>query len=515
MAILAVVFAFVGCDEEFTEVGGEIINNPSNVELREIEVNAYSQKIDSVQTNNLANYILGVNNHPVFGESVASIVTQVNLSSADPDFGENVMLDSVVMTIPYFATEIAGGTDEEITYDLDSIYGNESFKLSVFETSFFLNDLDPDAGFEQSQKYYSYQQDVIEQNILGEPLYVDDNFKPSSQSITSYEIDGVGENDTIVNSPALRVKLPLDYFKQKIIERAGSDVLLNNSNFRDYFRSLFIKAEPNGTGGSQILLDFSGQNQQAKISLYYTSDVQSGDETVNRRGSYDLSLAGNRFNTFEGEFPENVTQIINSQSEETGSENIYLKAQEGSVAVINIFPDAEVLQNLRDEELLVNEADLTFYVNDDLIEGGDQPRRLYLYDLENNTILADYALDVTFNATSPDLSLTRFSGIQTEDDENGTFYTIRITNHVSSIINEDAENVKLGLVIVPNINSVVARSQQGGIIGSVMSATRNVPMIDRIPAVNSLTPAGTVLHGNLSEDEDKRLKLQIYYTNFN
>ena len=34
-AIMAVVFAFIGCDEEFTEVGGEIITNPSNVELRE------------------------------------------------------------------------------------------------------------------------------------------------------------------------------------------------------------------------------------------------------------------------------------------------------------------------------------------------------------------------------------------------------------------------------------------------------------------------------------------------
>lgn len=516
MAISAVVFAFIGCDEEFTEVGGEIINNPSNVELREVEVKAYSQKINSIQTNNLSNYILGVHNHPVFGESAASIVTQLELSSANPDFGENVKLDSVVMTIPYFSTE-STSADNEILYELDSIYGNDSFKLSVYETSYFLNNFDPAAGFEQRQKYYSDQQDLIEQNIVGDPIYTNDNFKPSAQSYTSYEVGDDGENDTITNAPALRIKLPLEYFQQKIIDKEGSAELLNNANFKNYLRSLFIKAESNGSGGSQILLNFNDQSQAPKISLYYLRDSEEDGETEQVRASYDLNMRGvNRFNTFEVDFPENVTQTIQAQSEETGAENIYLKAQEGSMAVIELFPDANVLADIREEELLVNEADLTFYINEDL-SGGDQPRRLYLYDLTNNTFLADYALDVTYSVTNPDVSLNNFSGIvQTDEAENGTFYTIRITNHVSSIINEDADNVKLGLVIVPNINSVVSRSQQGVIVGSAMSATREMPdLIDRIPAVNSLSPTGTVLHGNLSNDEEKRLKLRIYYTNYN
>lgn len=516
-AIMAVIFTFGACDEDFTEIGGEIINNPSNVVLREVEVNAYSQKINSIQTNNLNNYFLGSITHPVYGESTASIVTQLSLSNPDPDLGENIKLDSVVMTIPYYSTEVeAENSESEIEYTLDSVYGNGSFNLKIYETGFFLNDFDPEADFEQRQKYYSDQQDIVEQNILGAPIYTEDNFEPSAETYVTYELNSDGENDTITNAPALRLRLPVDYFQKKIIDKIGSDELLDNNSFKDYFRSLLLKAESNGSN-RQILFNLS--SQEAKITLYYTSDQEGTDgEEERARGVLALNIFGNnRFNTYQGEFPANILQNINSQSAEAGAENLYLKSQEGSMAVIELFPDPEVLENLKEEELLVNEADLTFYVNEDLASNDLQPRRLYLFDLTNKTILADYALDVSYSPSNPELSLTTFSQpLKVAEDESGSFYKLRITNHVSSIINEDAENVKLGLVIVSNINSVVVRGQQGGILGSVMSDTRGMPpLINKVPAETLLSPYGTILHGNMSADEEKRLKLNIYYTNFN
>ncbi|GAA4645217.1 DUF4270 domain-containing protein [Pontixanthobacter gangjinensis] len=515
-ALLAVVFAFTGCDEEFTEVGGEIITNPSNVELREVEVKAYSQKINSVQTNNLPNNVLGVTNNPVYGQGAASIVSQLTLSTEDPDFGDNPVLDSVVLTIPYFSRQSEASTAQEIVYELDSIYGSESFKLSIYETSYFLNDYDPEVGFEQRQKYYSDQQEQVEQNIVGEPLFVEDEFKPSPLPFTTYEINAEGENDTIANAPALRIKLPVDYFQEKILDKAGSSELLNNGNFRNYIRSLLIKAEPNGSGGSQVLLNFADQNSPSRISLYYKRDLEVDGETERVRTRFNLGVGSgsNRFNTFTGEFPEGVSQAIAGQTAEMGAENLYLKAQEGSMAVIELFPDEDELEAIRAEELLVNEANLTFYVNDDLVSG-DEPRRLYLYDLNNNRFLFDYGVDISYRGGNPDNSLINFSQPVAED-ENGRFYTLRITNHVSGIINEGDDNVKLGLVIVPNINAVAARDQQGNVVGSVMSSVRNTPgPVEQIPSVNSLTPTGTILYGNMADDVDKRLKLKIYYTNYN
>jgi len=517
-AFIAVVFAFVACDEDFTEIGGEIINNPSNVALRQVEVNAYSQKINSVQTNNLNNYFLGSINHPVYGESTASIVTQLGLSTTNPNFGDNVQLDSVVMTIPYYSSRIATGNNE---YQLDSIYGEGSFDLKIYETSFFLRDLDPDTDFEQAQKYYSDQQEEVEQNIIGQPIYTDANFSPSDQAYVSYEVDASGENDTIAKTPAFRIKLPVTFFEEKIIDKEGSEELSNNTNFRDYFRSLYIKAEPNAGENLQILFNFA--TAEASIDLYYTTENENVDGEVQRsRGMYTLNIAGgNSFNTYTGEFPGNILQNITEQSEETGADNLYIKAQEGSMAVIELFPDAEVLEDLKAEELLVNEAELSFYVNEDLVNGDFQPRRLYLFDVTNNTIIADYALDATYNPSNPELSLTTFSEpLKVAEDGSGSFYKLRVTNHVSSILNEDAENVKLGLVVVPNINTVAVRDGQGGFTAIPMSQTRVVPpfteqVIDQIPSGSLLSPDGTVLHGNLSTDDEKRLKLNIYYTNFN
>lgn len=499
---LVVVFAFVGCDEDYTDIGGEIINNPTDVELREVEVNAYSRKINSIQTNNLTNYFLGVNKHPVYGESTASIVTQLTLGNADPEFGENVELDSVVLMLPYFSTEDEVNSSEgEIEYVLDSVYGEGSFKLSVYETSYFLNDLDPNAGFEERQKYYSDQQPEIEENIVGEALYVDETFQPSSESFVTYEVES-GQNDTVVNPPALYVNLPVQYFQQKIIDKEGSDELLNNNNFRNYFRSLLIKAEENGTDGNQILFNLSDAN--SRITLYYSHDVEEDDETVRERGSFSLNLSGgNKFNTYIGEFPETVLTAIENQPGENGSENLYLKAQEGSMAVIELFPDETVLDELKENDWLVNEANLTFYVDQDKLNGAVEPERVYLYDVENNALLVDYQIDASNNENNPLLSRSVFSGpLERDEDENGVSYKIRITQYIANVLSGDAENVKLGLVITGNINN------------PSLSAVRGVEGVDRVPASSMITPYGTVLYGDEASDDEKRLKLRIYYTDY-
>lgn len=504
-AVLAVFFAFTACDDEFTEIGGEIINNPTDVDLMEVEVNAYSSKINSIQTNNLSNLFLGVNKNPVYGESTASIVSQLSLSRTNPEFGENVELDSVVMTLPYYSSEDQNSTAEEAEFVLDSVFGGGSFNLAIYETNYFLSDYDPEQGFQERQKYYSDQQGVIEQNIIGEALYTEEDFEPSAATYTAYELTSDGDIDTLVKVPALRVKLPNEYFKEKIIAKEGSDELFNNNNFKNYFRSIFVKAEANESEGVQILFDMNNQN--AKITLYYTEEDEEGERT---RDSFSLNFAStqstsvNRFNTYQGEFPEDVLQKIEAQQEGSGgSENLYLKSQEGSMAVINLFPDETVLEQLREEERLVNEANLIFYVDQDKLNGSIEPDRLFLYDIENNVSLVDYQNDPTANESVPRLSRTTFSApLEKGEDENGIFYKVKITQHLANILNGDTENVDLGVVITGNINL------------PGLSGVRQMENVERVPSSTLLLPFGTVLHGDESADEEKRLKLRIYYTDY-
>ena len=503
---LLVIFSIVGCDEDFSSIGGEIIDNPTNVELREVEVNAYSAKINSIQTNNLQDYLLGVNNHPVYGQSTASILTQVSLSQPDPEFGNNVQLDSVVLKIPYFSTQLAPETgDTTVEYELDSVFGNAPFKLSIFENNFVLNDLDPDANFEERQRYYSDQQEAFEQNIIGEALFIDEDFEPSAEPYRDIVDGQTGGADTIIAPPALRVKLPVNFFKQKIIDQEGNDVLSSNANFTNHFRSLLIKAEAITEDGTLMLLNLA--NSEAKITLYYTFEEENQGETERVSERYDLNIAGNnRVNTFTGEFPEGLIQEIEAQGPENlGAENLFLKGMEGSMAVIEIFNDSTELAVLRTNNWLINEANLKFYVNQDRLNGATEPERLFLYDLTNNQVILDFTNDPTINDSNPITSRTDFSqALERDEDGNGIFYRVRVTQLINSILNDEEEPVKLGLVITTNINNA-----------STSAVRRMDYNIDQVPAASIPTPKGTVLYGNLASDESNRLKLRIFYTDTN
>lgn len=505
-AVLVVGFSFIACDDDFSTVGGEIIENPADVEVEEYEVTAYSKKLNSVQTNNLTDHLLGVYNDPIYGRSEASILTQLSLSTNNPNFGEETSLDSVVLTIPYYSTEGDSDENDNIEYALDSIYGEGSFKLSVQESRYFLSDFDPEANFQDRQKYYSDQQDLFEQNLVGEVIYEDDNFLPSSEAIVTYGVDDEGEQDTITSGPALRIKLPVEYFQEKIINKEGSAELSNNNNFREYLRGLFIKAEAINDEGSMILFDLNEGN----VSLHYTHQTETTnengeDETEEVTGTYQLNFGSNVVNTFEGDFPAEVLQAITGADKENGEENLFLKGGEGSMAIIELFEDEAQLEELRENNWLINEANLIVYVNQDMMNGISEPERLYIYDVENNRVLADYSFSESrlgdLNPEDPFNSMATFSTpLERNEEGDGISYTLNLTQHLTGVMNYDEENVKLGLVVTQNINETAS------------SAVRGEEEVSRVPAMSLLAPQGTVLYGNAAEDEDKRLKLRVFYT---
>lgn len=504
-ALFGIAVSFTACDDEFVEVGGEVIENPTDIDFLELEVGSYTQDLKSVQTNNLTDYQLGAYNHPVYGLKQASILTQLSLGSTPPAFGTEPELDSVVMSIPYYSREGESNDAGDFDYILDSIFGNQPFKLSIYESGYFLNDLDPDADFQDAQKYYSDQQDVFEQNIVGEALYVDENFRPSSNEIVDYEFNGE-ENDTIVSPPALRIKLPVSFFEQKILDRAGSSQLSNNNNFRNYFRGLFIKAEAINNDGSLIFLNPAS----GRVRLYYTNEQEIEDEdgetqTARLRNQYTFNFGSNVVNTFRNEKPGDVTAEIEDSQNAGAARNLYLQGGEGSIAVIDLFEDEAELQELRERNWIFNEASLKLYVNQEKMSGLIEPERLIVYDLTNNRMLADYGFSSAqlrdLDQTNPLNSMTTFSKpLERGEDENGIFYKVMLTQHVRNILNNDGDNVKLGLAVVQNINRV-------GLVG-----VRNSGEVKRVPTSTVEAPFGTVIHGNFSDDEEKRLKLRIYYT---
>ena len=511
-ALLLVVFSFIACDKDFETIGSDIIGEPGfNANLYDdAEIVAHNNDLAPVQTNNLPVYLLGVYNDPVFGSQTASILTQLQLASASPDFGEEPVLDSVVLSVPYFYSEVE--TEEEaeegaaVEYELDSVYGNSPIKLSIIESDYYLNDYDPETDFQGRQKYFSNLEPTLK-NHLKNVLYETENFVPSADAVIEYGENSDGEEDTLNLPPRMRIALPNQFFQEKILDKAGTSVLSSNSNFRNYFRGIYLEAEAVNDEGTLMLLDIA--NPEAGITLYYTSKIPDGadtdddgdtDELVEAQGSYQLNFGPNKVNTFEQEVPE------------FDSENLYLKGGEGSMAIIELFggvdSDAngvsDELESIRESDWLINEANLTFYVNQQEMAGLNEPERLYLYDLENNRMLVDYVLDQAGQQNQPNSrsNENHLGVLERNEDEEGIRYKIRITQHINNVLNNDSTNVKLGLVVSQNVN----------LLSNSAVLDNGAIDVDKIPTSSVIAPEGTVLYGPEAENEEKYLKLNIYYT---
>ncbi|WP_255702615.1 DUF4270 domain-containing protein [Antarcticibacterium sp. 1MA-6-2] len=394
-ALVFLVLAFISCDDDFTSVGGGLIGGDlDEVPNYEAGVVAYTQELTAVQTNNLSANLLGVYKEPVYGVHTANVLTQISLSANNPSFGNEPRLDSVVLTVPYFSTQTDVDLDGNPVYELDSIYGNSPFKLTIARSNYFLNDYDPDANFESRQKYYSNLDPTLRNSLVGQPLYVNESFKPSNSSVSYRQPNDTGSMDTVTVSPRMRIHLSTEFFKENILEKEGSAQLLNGNNFRNFIRGLYFMAEPVNEDGSMMLLNFA--NGEAGITLYYTNVEEEDEVETEEERSFKINFGPNRVNTFVQELPEAIKEDIASSNEEEGAANLYLKGGEGSMAIIKLFEDEAELAELREKDWLINDANLTFYVNRTGFEQGQaEPSRVYLYNLDKNELLFDYRIDPT------------------------------------------------------------------------------------------------------------------------
>ena len=529
---LLMLSTFIACDKDFSVIESDVLgidNANFYIDSLVLPINAYNKKLDTVQINNLPSNLLGVFNDLEFGKTNASIITQITPASYSEDFDINPIIDSVVINIPYFST--ITGTNAENTdaadYKIDSLYGNidATFKLKIYQNNYYLRDYDPSDVDFGTQKYYSRTENLADpthnytsngnqeidfDNHLGELLYENDEFKHSAGYI---ELWNVTETDTTItyNAPALRILFDsnntndadaIAFWQQTIVDKHDDAVLSNANNFKNYFRGLYFKTEAIGDDGSMALMNLFASD--ANITIYYTK----GEETDRTQDEYVLNFSGNVLNTYVNAF--NVT--LEDGDKDNGDETLYLKGLEGSMAVVDLFPTDEDLQDFKDQfrdsegnqTKFINEAHLVIYEDETKVINTEDAYgdvyhkfdRIYAYDIKNNTTTLDYQID-PFEDNDPIVSkIFSLSQRSTEGK-----YKIRITEHLNNIIQNDSTNYKLGLVLSNNVN-VTATSE-------ILNSTDDVTAI---PSMSTITPRGTILHGSNAIDVDKRLELKVFFT---
>jgi hypothetical protein len=344
-------------------------------------------------------------------------------------------------------------------------------------------------------------------------------------------------------APGIYLTLNKAFFKKRILE-AGSANLVNNIQFKQYFRGLYFKMEQlPGEEGAMAMLNFSN----AKVNVNYSSiDEGAAAGTVATSKTLVLNLGTNSGSnsvslqdySYSGAYNSGLNASATNPTFGSDSK-LFLKGGKGSVVYLDVFGSADILKpvngqlvpganqipdeldQLRLKGWLINEAYLELYIDKTAMAGANQleAERLYLFDATNQKALADYTFDATTNSNTKYNKLI-FGGIIERDatsDKKGIKYKIRITQHINNLINStDAnlnKNVRLGLTVTENINysnSYYFKSP----FDINNTPTVSSDDIEYFPVASIMEQQGVVLHGTnpTPADASKKLKLIIHYT---
>ena len=410
----------------------------------------------------------------------------------------------------------AGGT----LYELDSLLGNSnaSFKLKVSELDYFLRPYDPEVNFEQFQKYYS--NNSLASDFSGTTLY-EDEISINSKELVFYneddpETEDVDESETVKErlTPRIRVELDKDFFQTRILDKEGSDDISNLDNFKLYFKGIVLEtfdfSEP-------LLMILNFNEAEIKVEYEYkeynkqgTTDDTSDDTVDTVDGDFRFLFNGIKLNSFKNDaFPGYVYSSVLDTLK--NPKQVFLKGGEGVMAEIELFKNdngVDILEEIRSKEWLINEANLSIYIDKDMLSSSGgiiEPSRLYLYDIKNKAPVIDYFVDNSAGPKPYQNKVVHGGLIQLDEDKNGLMYKIRMSEHIKNIVRKDSTNTKLGLVVSSDINNTINIEVEDS---DFMTFT---------PNSSAINPLGTVLIGPSpsAENYDKRMRLNIFYTEVN
>lgn len=515
---------FVSCDKDYNEIGeGLIGENHFNFDKDSLStVQSVSKATGPIASNNLDFNSLGILDSKVFGQTTANFATQVQLASVAPVIDATLAqaVESVTLYIPYpTKSTVITNTDGSHVYELDSIYGNKAskIKLSIYENKYLLGNINTEFGAplidpSYPQLYYTNQNTLFNEK-KGTLLYQNNAFVFSEKEFA----DPVAATTTTAASttyvaPGMRVVLDKEFFQKLLFDKSSQDYnLTTNAEFERYFKGLYFNVEKVDAEGVLNRMNF----KRGTILIKYKEKALATDPAVSVDKSITLNLTGNTVNLLNNEPSTSGVGSYSSQS----SDRLYLRGGEGSVALIDLFNPAvdvvsyirstktidetksngipDELDYIKDKGWLINQASLTFYVDQALMTGAVEPTRIFLYDVNNQQILSGGV-------------------IEKDAAGRGVKYKVLITDYIRSIIKNDYTSVKLGVSVLQLASNVKFKKIKDAPPYSVWSNPYTTTIYKNsffFPESSVMSPLGTILYGSAATvPEAKKLKLEIYYT---
>ena len=409
-------------------------------------------------------------------------------------------------------------------YQIDSVYGNReaTFNLKVYELGAYLNELDPSDNFETTQAFYSTQ-DYYEEGFSRAVLYDDIislnfdeiriNYKEDDPETP--DVDETLQVETRL-SPRLRVPLDIGFFQENFIDKEGSTDLETSVNFQKALRGIIIRAE-DFSEDLYMLLDI----QNAAVNIVYEYDDyqtqgtlgDTSDDTVEKvEKEISLAFNGIRINTLKNSlFDAAVQEQLIASSNNTPTNRLYVQSGTflGKIRLFDIENqnENELIESLRGQSWLINEANLIFYIDPNLASSQELlAQRLYLFAYNSGFPLSDYVSDGSVSNFGRNSNKKIFGGLLEYDDNNVPYrYKFNITDHISNIIRNDSINFDLGIVVNADINNITP-------IKAVTESEQDLVY----PLTATLNPLGAILIGSHPDasSEDKKVRLELIYSSY-
>ena len=353
---------------------------------------AHTVKADSLPSKNIAPTLLGAYNDPIFGVSSVSIFTQFSLSKANPDFGTNPFLDSVVLSL---------------TYSKGQHYG--MLVPQTFKVHELLQNIYRDSVY-YSNKLLSYGMELGNTTI-----------KPNLTD--SVKID------SLKYPPHLRIHLDKSFFQNFL---HNPSIYIDNTSLQEFFKGIFIVPTNTMPSGEGAILSIDLANSYSGLTFFYhnTTDTTSYKFLISK----DFSTHSSLFNHDYSMTSDLLAQLKSSQ--DIQEDKVYVQSMAG-VRTRIIIPYLKDLYNKG--KVAINKAELILPVDVSSFAGADSvfyPHPQLLAAIENTTLgpmfMPDYFEGIDYFGGS--YAATKYE------------YTFNIARYVQQVLNGTKENGALLII---------------------------------------------------------------------
>ena len=500
---------FIACEPEADQLGSQFFQNGTakdSIASYDVVIYNNPRENDTIQSDadKLTEATLGAFDEPNFGMQKSAYVTQVRLSSYDPDFGTNAVVDSVVLQVKplYYTTSdsVKTVTYEDYIFPEGDVaakkvvttypvkkYGKQ--KIGGLPAKFTVNVHEVDEFLD------SYQTDVYsnKQVALGTLL----GSKVFDGNIRAIKITKDTDNSELYNrDAALRIGLDKDFFQQKIVNKKGSFELKDAASFIRYFKGLRISVAEN----DGFMFNFNPNEITA--TMYYKYDKTNTDNTITKTSStytLDLGSSNAHFSQINYNRPNSYLTAMGSINKVTGDPKIYLQGMGGPGAEMKI-PDAVIneLKNLyNNQKIAVLSAKVKLYTDATSWSNNYTKPSNFVTLFKETT--DNSGVKTTTTSFLDDIEKFQYSGIYkmvnaVDLEKNPAYYEINITQSIKNMIEKESTTDKLITLDVGEF-----RSGTTGLLGK--NYTTRV-----------YTPNRIVLVGSAPSNTQYKAQLKVIYS---